>query len=74
VSRNAVIKFANVYKAFPKGSLALKDVSFHISRASSHSSPGIPAPANPRDAADLRGRRADAGEVRVSGISPTRCR
>jgi cell division transport system ATP-binding protein len=27
-----VIKFASVYKAFPRGTLALKDVSFHISK------------------------------------------
>src|SRR6266568_2882312 len=27
-----VIKFANVFKAFPKGGLALKDVSFHIAK------------------------------------------
>jgi len=27
-----VIKFTNVFKAFPKGGLALKDVSFHIAK------------------------------------------
>jgi cell division transport system ATP-binding protein len=28
-----VIRFKNVFKAYPKGSLALKDVSFHIAKA-----------------------------------------
>src|SRR5207253_8893630 len=27
-----LIKFTNVFKAFPKGGLALKDVSFHIAK------------------------------------------
>ena len=27
-----MIKFTNVFKAFPKGGLALKDVSFHIAK------------------------------------------
>jgi len=27
-----VIKFTNVFKAFPKGGLALKDVSFHVAK------------------------------------------
>jgi cell division transport system ATP-binding protein len=28
-----VIRFKNVFKAYPKGSLALKDVSFHVAKA-----------------------------------------
>ena len=27
-----MIKFTNVFKAYPKGGLALKDVSFHIAK------------------------------------------
>ena len=27
-----MIKFTNVFKAFPKGGLALKDVSFHVAK------------------------------------------
>jgi len=41
-----VIKFTNVFKAFPKGGLALKDVSFHVAKGSSPFSPDTPAPGN----------------------------
>ena len=27
-----MIRFANVYKAYPNGALALKDVTFHVSK------------------------------------------
>jgi len=41
-----VIKFTNVFKAFPKGGLALKDVSFHVAKGEFAFLTGIPAPAS----------------------------
>jgi len=43
-----VIKFTNVFKAFPKGGLALKDVSFHVAKGELAFSPATPAPASRR--------------------------
>jgi cell division transport system ATP-binding protein len=65
-----VIRFTNVFKAYPRGSLALKDVSFHIARGefaflTGHSGAGkstvlrlVYAEEFPTD-----------GEVRVAGFS-----
>jgi cell division transport system ATP-binding protein len=65
-----VIRFTNVFMAFPKGSLALKDVSFHLAKGefaflTGHSGAG--------KSTILRLVYADelptAGSVRVSGFS-----
>src|SRR5439155_939891 len=65
-----VIKFTNVFKAFPKGGLALKDVSFHIAKGefvflTGHSGAG--------KSTVLKLVYADepvtSGEVRVSGFN-----
>jgi len=65
-----VIKFTNVFKAFPKGGLALKDVSFHIAKGefvflTGHSGAG--------KSTVLRLVYAEepvtSGEVRVSGFN-----
>src|SRR5256714_7514829 len=65
-----MIKFTNVFKAFPKGGLALKDVSFHIAKGefvflTGHSGAG--------KSTVLKLVYADepvtSGEVRVSGFN-----
>jgi cell division transport system ATP-binding protein len=65
-----VIKFANVFKAFPKGGLAVKDVSFHIAKGefaflTGHSGAG--------KSTILRlmyaGEPVTSGEIRVSGFN-----
>jgi cell division transport system ATP-binding protein len=67
-----MIKFANVFKAFPKGGLAVKDVSFHIAKGefaflTGHSGAG--------KSTILRlmyaGEPVTSGEVRVSGFNVT---
>src|SRR6184192_4299875 len=70
-----VIKFTNVFKAFPKGGLALKDVSFHIAKGefvflTGHSGAG--------KSTVLKLVYADepvtSGEVRVSGFNAAELR
>jgi cell division transport system ATP-binding protein len=65
-----MIKFANVFKAFPKGGLAVKDVSFHVAKGefaflTGHSGAG--------KSTILRlmyaGEPVTSGEVRVSGFN-----
>src|SRR3989475_10848158 len=70
-----MIKFTNVFKAFPKGGLALKDVSFHMARGefvflTGHSGAG--------KSTVLKLIYADepptSGEVRVSGFNAAELR
>ena len=72
-----MIKFTNVFKAFPKGGLALKDVSFHIAKGefaflTGHSGAGKSTVLKLVFAEE----RPTSGEVRVSGFNvsdlPTR--
>jgi cell division transport system ATP-binding protein len=65
-----VIKFTNVFKAFPKGGLALKDVSFHIAKGefaflTGHSGAGKSTVMRLMYA----GETVTSGEVRVSGFN-----
>jgi cell division transport system ATP-binding protein len=65
-----VIKFANVFKAFPKGGLAVKDVSFHIAKGefaflTGHSGAGKSTIMRLMYA----GEPVTSGEVRVSGFN-----
>ena len=65
-----MIKFTNVFKAYPKGSLALKDVSFHIAKGefaflTGHSGAGKSTVLRLIYAED----RPTSGEVRVSGYT-----
>ena len=65
-----MIKLSNVYKAFPKGGLALKDVSFHLAKGefaflTGHSGAGKSTVLKLVYAED----RPTSGEVRVSGFS-----
>src|SRR6267142_904045 len=65
-----MIKFTNVFKAFPKGGLALKDVSFHIAKGefaflTGHSGAGKSTVLKLIYADE----RPTSGEVRVSGYS-----
>src|SRR6266436_4410651 len=65
-----VIKFTNVFKAFPKGGLALKDVSFHIAKGefvflTGHSGAGKSTVLKLVYAEEP----ATSGEVRVSGFN-----
>ena len=64
-----MIKFTNVFKAFPKGTLALKDVSFHAGKGeflflTGHSGAGKSTILKLIYAED----RATSGEVRVSNF------
>jgi len=64
-----VIRFTNVFKAYPKGGLALKDVSFHIAKGefaflTGHSGAGKSTVMKLIYADE----RATNGEVRVSGF------
>ena len=65
-----MIKFTNVFKAFPKGGLALKDVSFHIAKGefvflTGHSGAGKSTVLKLIYAEEP----ATSGEVRVSGFN-----
>jgi len=65
-----VIKFTNVFKAFPKGGLALKDVSFHVGKGefaflTGHSGAGKSTVMKLIYAEE----RPTSGEVRVSGYN-----
>src|SRR5437879_12357174 len=65
-----MIKFTNVFKAFPKGGLALKDVSFHVAKGelaflTGHSGAGKSTVMKLIYAEE----RPTSGEVRVSGYS-----
>src|SRR5579862_2615893 len=65
-----MIKFANVFKAFPKGGLAVKDVSFHIAKGefaflTGHSGAGKSTIMRLMYA----GEPVTSGEVRVSGFN-----
>src|SRR5256884_6055111 len=65
-----VIKFTNVFKAFPKGGLALKDISFHIAKGefaflTGHSGAGKSTVMKLIYAEE----RPTSGEVRVSGYN-----
>src|SRR5205823_3944642 len=65
-----MIKFASVFKAFPKGGLALKDVSFHIAKGefvflTGHSGAGKSTVLKLIYAEEP----ATSGEVRVSGFN-----
>src|SRR5207247_9245893 len=65
-----MIKFTNVFKAFPKGGLALKDVSFHIAKGefaflTGHSGAGKSTVLKLVFAEE----RPTSGEVRVSGYN-----
>ena len=65
-----MIKFTNVFKAFPKGGLALKDVSFHVAKGefaflTGHSGAGKSTVMKLIYAEE----RPTSGEVRVSGYN-----
>src|SRR6266850_1914912 len=65
-----VIKFTNVFKAFPKGGLALKDVSFHVAKGefgflTGHSGAGKSTVMKLIYAEE----RPTSGDVRVSGYN-----
>jgi cell division transport system ATP-binding protein len=65
-----VIRFANVYKAYPNGALALKDVTFHVSKGefvflTGHSGAGKSTIMKVLFAE----QKPSAGEVRVSGYN-----
>ena len=65
-----MIKFTNVFKAFPKGGLALKDVSFHIAKGefvflTGHSGAGKSTVLKLVYAEEP----VTSGEVRVSGFT-----
>ena len=65
-----MIKFTNVFKAFPKGGLALKDVSFHVGKGefaflTGHSGAGKSTVMKLIYAEE----RPTSGEVRVSGYN-----
>jgi cell division transport system ATP-binding protein len=67
-----VIRFANVYKAYPNGALALKDVTFHVSKGefvflTGHSGAGKSTIMKLLFAES----KPSAGEVRVSGYNVT---
>ncbi len=64
-----MIKFANVFKAFPKGGLAVKDVTFHVAKGefaflTGHSGAGKSTVLRLMYA----GEPVTSGEVRVSGF------
>jgi cell division transport system ATP-binding protein len=70
-----VIRLGNVYKAFPKGGLALKDVSFHLAKGefaflTGHSGAGKSTVLKLLYAED----RPTSGDVRVSGYNVTEIR
>ncbi|MGH7529197.1 MAG: cell division ATP-binding protein FtsE [Gemmatimonadales bacterium] len=70
-----MIRFTNVFKAFPKGGLALKDVSFHIAKGefaflTGHSGAGKSTVLKLVYAEE----RPTSGEVRVSGYHITAMR
>jgi cell division transport system ATP-binding protein len=68
-----VIRFTNVFKAYPKGAIALKDVTFHAAKGefvflTGHSGAGKSTVLRLTYAEEL----PSAGEVRVSGFSTAR--
>jgi cell division transport system ATP-binding protein len=70
-----VIRFSNVYKAYPNGAMALKDVSFHVSKGefvflTGHSGAGKSTIMKMLFAE----QRPSGGEVRVSGHNVTTLR
>jgi len=70
-----VIRFSNVYKAYPNGAMALKDVSFHVSKGefvflTGHSGAGKSTIMKMLFAE----QRPSGGEVRVSGYNVTTLR
>jgi cell division transport system ATP-binding protein len=70
-----VIRFTNVYKAYPNGALALKDVTFHVSKGefvflTGHSGAGKSTIMKLLFAE----QRPSGGEVRVSGYNVTALR
>jgi cell division transport system ATP-binding protein len=70
-----VIRFSNVYKVYPNGAMALKDVSFHVSKGefvflTGHSGAGKSTVMKLLYAE----QRPSAGEVRVSGYNVTALR
>ena len=67
-----MIRFSNVYKAYPNGALALKDVTFHVSKGefvflTGHSGAGKSTVMKLLYAE----QRPTSGEVRVSGYNVT---
>ena len=67
-----MIRFANVYKAYPNGALALKDVTFHVLKGefvflTGHSGAGKSTIMKLLFAE----QKPSAGEVRVSGYNVT---
>src|SRR2546428_11123954 len=65
-----MIKFTSVFKAFPKGGLALKDISFHVAKGefaflTGHSGAGKSTVVKLIYADE----RPNGGEVRVSGFN-----
>ena len=67
---SAVIRFTNVYKAYPNGALALKDVTFHVSKGefvflTGHSGAGKSTIMKLLFAE----QKPSSGEVRVSGYN-----
>ncbi len=68
-----MIRFTNVFKAYPKGAIALKDVTFHAAKGefvflTGHSGAGKSTVLRLTYAEEL----PSAGEVRVSGFSTAR--
>ena len=70
-----MIRFSNVYKAYPNGGIALKDVTFHVSKGefvflTGHSGAGKSTIMKVLFAE----QRPSGGEVRVSGYNVTTLR
>jgi cell division transport system ATP-binding protein len=70
-----VIRFHNVFKSFPNGALALKDVSFHVSKGEFVFLTGHSGAGKSTILKLLFGeQRPSQGDVRVSGFSVTELR
>jgi cell division transport system ATP-binding protein len=70
-----VIRFQNVFKSFPNGALALKDVSFHVSKSEFVFLTGHSGAGKSTILKLLFGeQRPSQGDVRVSGFSVTELR
>ncbi|HXE58917.1 MAG TPA: cell division ATP-binding protein FtsE [Gemmatimonadales bacterium] len=70
-----MIRFSNVFKAFPKGELALKDITFHVGKGefvflTGHSGAGKSTLLRLMYAE----QRPTSGEIRVSGFNVSRLR